>query len=51
MGRLIVYLKGKEKKFIVVRNHKVLKYVMFFDYSYATDKETINSVNGLVATL
>ena len=49
--RLIGYLKGKETKVIFNRNPKVIKTVMFFDSNYATDKETIKSFIGLVATL
>ena len=51
LGRLIVYLKGKYIKGIIIRKPKVLKVIMFYDLSYATEKETIKSVSGLVATL
>ena len=51
MGPFIGYLKGKEAKGIIIRKPEVLKAVMFCDLNYATDKETINSVSGLVATL
>ena len=51
LGRLIGYLKGKETKGIITRKPKVVKAVMFYDSKYATDKETRNSVSGLVATL
>ena len=51
LGLLIGYLKAKENKGIVVRKPKVLKYVMFCDLDYDTDKETRKSVSGLVATL
>ena len=48
---MIGYLKGKETKGIIIINPKVLKAVMFFYSNYATNKETINSVSSLVATL
>ena len=51
LGRLIGYLKFKETKGIIVRKPKVLKAVMFCDSNYATYKETIKSVSGLVTTL
>ena len=51
LGSLIVYLKGKQKKGIFIRRPKGLKAVMFCDSNYATDRETINSVIGIVATL
>ena len=51
LGRLIGYLKGKDKKGIFNRNPKVIKTVMFCDFNYATDKETRKSVIGLVSTL
>ena len=51
MGRLIGYLKGREKKGIIIRKPKVLKAVMFCDLNYATDKEMRKIVSGLVATL
>ena len=51
LGRLIVYLKGKETKGIIIRNPKVMKLVIFCDSNYATDKDTRKSVSGLVATL
>ena len=46
---MIGCLKGKENKVTIIRNPKVLKAVMFCDTNYATDKETRNSVSGLVA--
>ena len=51
LRRLIGYLKGKETKVIFNRNHKVIKTVMFCDFNYATEKDTRNSVIGLVAKL
>ena len=51
LGRLVVYLKGKETKDIIIINPKVLKAVMFCDSNYATDNVTRNSASGLVATL
>ena len=51
MGCLINYLKGKYIKGIFIRESKVLKDVMFCDYSYTPDKVTRNSVSGLVTTL
>ena len=51
LGRLIGYLKGKDTKGIIIRNPKVLKAVMFCDSNYATDREKIKIVRGLVATL
>ena len=48
---MIGYLKGKETKGIIIRNHKVLKEVMLCYSNYASDKETINSLSGLVDTL
>ena len=48
---LIGYLKVKDTKGIFNRNPKVIKTVMFFNYNYATDKETRKSVIGLVSTL
>ena len=51
LGRLIGYLKGKETKGIIIKNPKVMKLVIFCDSNYATDKDTINSVSGLVTTL
>ena len=51
LGRLILYLKGKETKDIIIRNPKVLKAVMFCDSNCAIYKETRNSVSGLVTTL
>ena len=48
---LIGYLRGKEIKCIFNRNTKVIKYVMFCNSNYATDKETRNSVIVLVTTL
>ena len=51
MGRFIGCLKGRETKVIIIRKPKVLKAVMFCDSNYATDKETRNSVSGLLATL
>ena len=50
-GRLIGYLKGKYNKDIIIINPKVLKAVMFCDSYYAINKETRNSVIGLVVTL
>ena len=41
----------REKKSIIVINHKVIKSVMFCSFNYSTDKETRNSVSSLVATL
>ena len=38
VGHFIGYLKGKNTKVIIVRNHKVLKAVMFCDYIYNTNK-------------
>ena len=51
LGSLIGYLKGKETKGIIIRKPKVMKSVMFCDSNYATDKETRDSVSGLVAKL
>ena len=51
MGHLIGYLKGKDTKVIFNRNPKVIKYVMFCDSNYATEKETRKSVINLVTTL
>ena len=51
LRRLIGYLKGKYTKCIITRKPKALKADMFCDSKYATDKETINSVSGLVAIL
>ena len=51
LGSLIGDLKGKEKKGIVIRKPKVLKYVIFFNSNYATYKETRNIVSSLVTTL
>ena len=48
---LIGYLKGKDTKGIIIRKPKVLKADMFRDLKYAIDKDTRNSVGGLVATL
>ena len=51
LGCMIGYLKGIETKGIIIRNHKVLKVVMFCDLNYATEKDTRQSVSGLVTTL
>ena len=51
LGYIIGYLKGKNKEGIIIRKPKVLKAVMFWDSNYATDKETINIVINLAATL
>ena len=51
LGRLIGFIKGKQTKGIVTRKPKVIIVVMFYNYNYATDKESRKSVNGLVATL
>ena len=51
LAHFIGYLNGKYTKGIVIRKPKVLKTVILCDSSYATDKETRNSVIGLVATL
>ena len=51
LGRLIGYLKGKDTKGIIIRKPKVMKAVLFCDSKYATDKGTIKSVSGLVATI
>ena len=51
LASLIGYLKVKDNKGIIIVNTKVLKEVMFCDSNYATFKETINNVSGLVATL
>ena len=48
---MIVYPEGKNTKFIIVRNPKVLKSAMFCDSNYATNGETINNTSGLVVTL
>ena len=42
---------NKYTKGIVIIKPNFLKTVMFCDYNYATDMETINSVRCLVATL
>ena len=51
MGILIGYLKVKDTKGIIIRNPKVMKLVIFCDSNSATDKDTRDSVSGLVATL
>ena len=51
LGRLIGYLKYKDTKVIIIRKPKVMREVMFYDSKYATDKDTIKSVSGLVTTL
>ena len=51
LGRLVGCLKGKETKGITTIKPKFMKLVMFCNSSYTTDKETRNSVSGLVATL
>ena len=51
LGYMIEYLKGIEKKDIVIRKLKVLKAVMFCDSNYVTDTDTRNSFSGLVTTL
>ena len=48
LGPLIDYLKGKETKGIIIIKTKFLKAVIFCDSDYVTDKETRNSVGGLV---
>ena len=48
---MIGYLKVKKTKVVIVRNPKVLKTVMFCDSNYDTNKEKINSVRILGATL
>ena len=50
LERFIDYLKGKYTKGIINRKTKFMKSVMFCVLNYATDKETRNSVTGLVAT-
>ena len=50
-GRLIGYLKVKEKKGVTIRNTKVLKAVMVDESNFATNKENRNSVSVLFATL
>ena len=47
----IVHQKDKDTKGIIIRKPKVLSAVMFYDSNYATDKETIKIVCGLVSTL
>ena len=51
LGCLIGYIIVKDTKFIVIRNHKFLKQVIFFDYNYAKEKETIDSVISMVTIL
>ena len=51
IGVLIVCLKVKKTKGIIVRNPKVLKAVIFCDYSFPTNKGKGKSVRGLVGTL
>ena len=51
LGRLIGYLKVKDKKGIIIRNPKVLKDGIIYNSNFATDKETRKGVSGLVATL
>ena len=51
MGHLIGGIKGKDANGIVIIKPKVLKDVMFYDYNYATEKETRKSVSGLVSTI
>ena len=51
LGRLIGYLKYKDTKGIIIRKPKIMRDVMFCDSKYATDKDTIKSVSGLVTTL
>ena len=38
LGHLIGCLKGKSKKFVIIRNPKVIKAIIFCDYNYAMDK-------------
>ena len=51
LGCLIGYLKVKYTKYIVIRNPKVLKDVIFCYSNYSIEKDTRKSVRGLVATL
>ena len=50
LGSLIGYLKGKYTKLIITINPKVLKSIIFCYSNYGTDKETRNSISGVVAT-
>ena len=51
LGRMIGYLKVKNTKCIIIRNTKVLKAVMSYDSNWATNKETRNTVSGIVTTI
>ena len=50
LGSLIGYLKGKYTKLIITINPKVLKSIIFCYSNYGTDKETRNSISGVVTT-
>ena len=51
LGRLIGYIKFKYPKGIIIKKPKLLKEVMLCDSNYDTDKETRNSVSGLLDTI
>ena len=51
LRNLLRYLKGEDTKSIVIIKPKVLKYFMFCDSNYSTDKDTINSSSGLVVII
>ena len=50
LGRLILYINGRETEYTVIIKYKVLKSVMFCDFNYSTDKKTRKSVTSVVAT-
>ena len=49
--RLVIFIKVKETTVIIIRKPKVLKYVMFFYYNYATNEYKRKGVSGLVSTI
>ena len=51
LGRLILYINGRETEYTVIIKYKVLKSVMFCDFNYSTDKKTRKSVRGIFVTL